>query len=353
LKMYCGDQPYEPFPELNGDYRLPDPAPPNLRAENFGSIRRAKGGSIVFWLLVERPVLRLSYPGCRDRCLEAAMKIRTVMLAAAMLAAMAGTAVAGPFEDAVAAQERADYATALRLLRPLADQGNAGAQNSLGTMYENGHGVPQDYAEAVKWYRLAADRGDPYAQNNLGAMYKSGQGVPQNYAEAARWFRLAADQGLAGGQLNLGGMYRSGHGVPQNDIEAVKWYRLSAVQGDAFAQVNLAGMYETGRGVPEDHAEAVKWYRLAADQGDPFGQFQLGVKYATGRGVSKNDSEAVKWYRLAADGVTNLRRITSGSCTRPAVAFRRMMSLHTCGSACRLRRAGKLRQKGETQSCSA
>lgn len=50
-------------------------------------------------------------------------------------------------------------ATALRELRPLAEQGNAGAQNRLGIMYEKGQGVPQDHAAAVKWYRKAAAQG--------------------------------------------------------------------------------------------------------------------------------------------------------------------------------------------------
>jgi TPR repeat protein len=113
------------------------------------------------------------------------------------VAAPAGTAVAGPFEDGAAAINRGDYATALRLLRPLADQGLAGAQNNLGVMYDNGHGVPQDYAEAVKWYRKAADQGDADAQNNLGVMYRNGQGVPQDYVQAHKWFNLSASRSAA------------------------------------------------------------------------------------------------------------------------------------------------------------
>jgi hypothetical protein len=37
-------------------------------------------------------------------------------------------AVANPFNDGVAAYDRGDYVTALRLLRPLADRGDADAQ---------------------------------------------------------------------------------------------------------------------------------------------------------------------------------------------------------------------------------
>jgi uncharacterized protein len=53
--------------------------------------------------------------------------------------------------------ERRDLAPVLRLLRPLADQGNAEAQMKLGFMYVTGEGTPQDYVEALKWFRRAAD----------------------------------------------------------------------------------------------------------------------------------------------------------------------------------------------------
>jgi Sel1 repeat len=73
---------------------------------------------------------------------------------------------AGPFEDAVAAHGRGDYATALRLWRPLADQGNAHAQFNLGAMYANGQGVPQDYVRAHMWFNLSAAQGNQGAAKN-------------------------------------------------------------------------------------------------------------------------------------------------------------------------------------------
>src|SRR5512136_459034 len=67
--------------------------------------------------------------------------------------------VAGPLEDADAAIKRRDYATALRLIRPLADQGNANAQYNLGVFYDNGLGVPQDKVRAYMWFNLSAAQG--------------------------------------------------------------------------------------------------------------------------------------------------------------------------------------------------
>jgi hypothetical protein len=79
-----------------------------------------------------------------------------------------GLRMAGLFEDGLAAHKRGDYATALKLWRPLAEQGLADAQYTLGIMYANGRGVAQNYAEALKWYRMAAEQGNVAAQCNLG-----------------------------------------------------------------------------------------------------------------------------------------------------------------------------------------
>jgi hypothetical protein len=204
-------------------------------------------------------------------------------------------------EDAKAAFARGDYATALQVLRALAEQGSAVAQNDLAIMYADGRFVPQDYGEAIRWFRLAAHQGLADAQVSLGFMYDGGRGVAQDYGEAVKWYRLAAEQGHAGGQVNLGVMYERGRGVPQDDAEAAKWYRLAAEQGLADAQRNLGFMYVEGRGVPQDHGEAVKWFRLGADQGHAGSQFNLGVMYDEGLGVPRDDAEAAKWYRLAAE----------------------------------------------------
>ena len=120
--------------------------------------------------------------------------MRLLKLLLVLFVCAAGPAVAGPLEDADAAYDKGDYATAMRLLRPFADKGNATAQNNLGFMYRNGRGVPQDYAVAVAWYRKAAEQGDAHAQYNLGAMYVHGEGVAQDYVQAHMWLNLAASR---------------------------------------------------------------------------------------------------------------------------------------------------------------
>ncbi len=160
---------------------------------------------------------------------------KRVLVGVAAGVMFAGAAMAGPVEDANVAMERGDYATALRLARPLAEQGDADAEVLLGLIYGNGKGVSWDAAEAVKWYRLAAEQGVAVAQLALGAAYFSGVGVPQDYADAVKWARLAADQGNAKAQFLLGSAYALGHGVPQNTVMAHMWLNLAAAQGLADA----------------------------------------------------------------------------------------------------------------------
>ena len=82
-----------------------------------------------------------------------------IIAAILLMLSLAAPVAAGPLEDADAAMKRHDYKTALRLIRPLAEQGNANAQYNLGVFYDNGLGVPQDRIRAYMWLSLAAMQG--------------------------------------------------------------------------------------------------------------------------------------------------------------------------------------------------
>jgi TPR repeat protein len=179
--------------------------------------------------------------------------------------AISSPAKAGAYEDALAAFDKGDYATALSLLRPLADQGDPKAQTELGAMYANGQGVPKDYAQAMNWLQLAAKQGFAQAQDNLAWIYFNGAGVPRNYPEAMKWYRLAAAQGLAAAEDNLADMYKKGEGVKEDDAKAAKWYQLAADQGYAAGQYDLG--FEYWGGLPPDYVQAYMWFSLAAAGG--------------------------------------------------------------------------------------
>ncbi len=143
--------------------------------------------------------------------------MKRVALAVALLIGLA-TPSQADYQAGVAAYSRGDYATALQEFKPLAEQGIAEAQFSLGLMYWHGRGVPQDSAEAAKWYRLAAEQGQATtrsgrraiatAQFSLGAMHADGAGVPQDYILAHMWFSLAGSRFPPGPDRDFAAKYR-------------------------------------------------------------------------------------------------------------------------------------------------
>jgi uncharacterized protein len=191
-------------------------------------------------------------------------RLPTVFASGVLAFALSGAAMAGTLEDGVAALQRGDYATAMGLLRPLAGQGDAAAQNNVGIMYRYGQGVAQDYGQALGWCRKAAEQGNASAQYNLGLMHTFGQGLPQGYTEAAELYRKAAEQGNASAQVNLGLMYENGLGVAQDYVLAHMWSNLAASRA-ADAETRDLATRNRGKAAakmtPNQIAEAQKMAR--------------------------------------------------------------------------------------------
>jgi TPR repeat protein len=133
-------------------------------------------------------------------------------------------------DAAYAAYQNNDYPSALRLVQPAAEAGDARAQSLLALMYYRGRGLPEDDRAAAEWFRRAAEAGDTSAQFYLGGMYSVGRGVPQVYREAARFYRMAAERGDAQAQYNLGLAYARGEGVEQDLVKAHLYFNLAAAR---------------------------------------------------------------------------------------------------------------------------
>jgi len=250
------------------------------------------------------------------------------------------------------AYNRGDYAEAYHDLRPLAEQGHAGAQNLLAYIYGSGDGVQQDFAESFRWRRAAAEGGNVDAQYMLGNLYAATLhgfqdrlrlprlGRPDD-VQGYKWMHLAAEgdhimarfsrhelasrmtsaqiveaENLARARLEAKGLpVPPGNAAQRFEIgmqayqayqdgdyaEALRGWRLLAEKGDSSAQRNLAAMYLRGLGVPQDHAAAARWYRWAAVGGDASARASLGTLYSTGRGVPQDHAAAAHWYELAAE----------------------------------------------------
>ena len=113
-------------------------------------------------------------------------RLRAGLVGCALLVSL--VAFGGPYDQGLAAHDQGQYATALTLWLPLAEQGNVAAQYSVAVLYEKGLGVPQDYAAAARWYAKAAEQGDAEAQYSIGVLYETGTGVTRSLEEAQKWY---------------------------------------------------------------------------------------------------------------------------------------------------------------------
>jgi hypothetical protein len=143
----------------------------------------------------------------------------------------------GATQEELAAAQRAlnvrDYATALRIYRPLAERGVPAAQGGMARLYGNGWGVERNDAEVLRWARLGAAQSDPSASIILGVMFRDGRGVAQNHRESSRFFEIAANQGNSFAQLHLGIAYNRGLGKDQNFSEAFRLFNSSSTSGNS------------------------------------------------------------------------------------------------------------------------
>jgi uncharacterized protein len=227
-----------------------------------------------------------------------------VFLAAFCLAVcqLTQAAMADPLKDARAAFDRRDFATAFKLMQPLAEQGVPAAQSALGWMYASAKGTSLDRKEAMKWYQRAADQGDAEAQYRLGRAFENGEGIPHNGPEAVKWYKLAADQGFTKAQTRMCDLYATGWIVGLNPPEAWRLCLLLGNKGSKYAQYTLGKMYAKAKPYDKmiwftDLVQSYLWFNLA----DP---------------SNSSEIESPGWYReqlsqyMTAEQVAEAKRLT-------------------------------------------
>lgn len=196
--------------------------------------------------------------------------------AIAFAVALAGSAAAGPLEDA-------------RVLDHM--------------------GLQED-ATIVRQLHLAAAAGRPEAAYELAMLYLScyimvryPYSCPDNEA-AAGVLTDPAEHGHVPAQIVLGELYLfGGNGVSVDYQLALRLFEAAAAMNDSAAYYWLGEIYSIGLGVDADPDTATRWYLLAAaNQGNADAQFELGLAYVDGDGMEVDYTVAYMWFDLAADG---------------------------------------------------
>jgi len=100
-----------------------------------------------------------------------------------------------PLDEGIMAYKQGLYTDALRILAPLAKEGNPIAQYIIATLYREGRGVLSNNALALKWMRKAASQGNKEAQVDLARMYSNGIDGKQDPFLAYTWYLVAERNG--------------------------------------------------------------------------------------------------------------------------------------------------------------
>lgn len=116
--------------------------------------------------------------------------------------------------------DKGDYEAAFNLWLPLAENGDADAQNYLGIIYSLGLGKEKDYKKSLAWYERAAKAGNADAQRNYGDMLNFGRGTKKDNYQAYKWYFAASQQGNKKAETQIAVIAASGNLSPNQQMHA-------------------------------------------------------------------------------------------------------------------------------------
>lgn len=141
-----------------------------------------------------------------------------------------------------------DYADVLKLLEPLAQQGNSQAMSQLGYLFFFGR-YPQP--------------GQPYLNDAIPPLPNQGAGV--------LWWKKAASLGNGDAMYYIGwfvydrGLFINGDAIDPN--KSFYWLKRSAAAGCVSGMSHLGWLYFKGIGTTSDYNQAYYWMKKAAAGG--------------------------------------------------------------------------------------
>ncbi|MDE6668982.1 MAG: sel1 repeat family protein [Muribaculaceae bacterium] len=248
----------------------------------------------------------------------------------------------------------------------LAQQGNAQAQNEVGSWYYTGRNRPRDFKEALKWWFKSAQQGNAQGLEYAGMCYQYGRGIAADSLKAAQLYEASikrgntslllrnveqAKKGNLFSNMLLASCYQKGIGVERDSTKATPfltiaalghsvtaqrelglsmlkanqldkaaaWFRQGAAGGNADCAYYYGTMLLKGTGVKRDKNLGADYMLQAAYAGLPQAMYQTANCYLTGEGLTRNADQAVKWYNKAADKGIGKAQWMLASCYRQGV----------------------------------
>lgn len=190
-----------------------------------------------------------------------------------------------------------NHAEALTLLRPMADAGNAVAQNIMGIAFTEVNSAYGAYDPELGFAYLLAAGAQNFgpAMHNLGDTYEeTHEDFAPNLVESTRWYLAAAELGYVTAYYNAGYALVNGQGVPE-DIAAGRVWLERALEGpERGLSLGLLGnLAYFGRGQAVDHEQSLDYYLLSAEAGNAEAAYYAAYQFYWGEGTGVDDAAAL------------------------------------------------------------
>jgi uncharacterized protein len=220
-------------------------------------------------------------------------RVRNALISVAFGLVAAVYATTSPAEEQTAIDATLDMARALDgagagvsgddLILALEDAAAAGqpmALWQLGTMYENGEGVPQDPVKAFGYFSQIANEHADAAPRSLEADI-----VAQSFVKVGEYYR----DGLPGAGIDID---------PQRSHALMM--HAATYFGDAEAQYQVGLLYLREDGLGLNPLQSARWLSLAARKGHVAAQATLGDMLFNGTdGLQRQPIEGLMWLEIA------------------------------------------------------
>lgn len=199
-------------------------------------------------------------------------------------------AVAGDFEEVQSALQRKNFGVAVKLLQPIAEQGDSKAQAFLAYVTISRNDVPKDFQAAASWAKKAAGQGDAMGKVLLGMLYLNGQGVLQDEEQAISLISQSAASNNPLGMYELGKLMLVGRSMARDVNEGEALLKAAAAR--------FADLKDYAELLVRNSAELDKWRsgssRLSCEG------FACAGRLGSNRQKMKGDYETMMWVELAA-----------------------------------------------------
>ncbi|KAG0601960.1 hypothetical protein M758_11G151000 [Ceratodon purpureus] len=201
---------------------------------------------------------------------------------------------------------------AIQVLQDEADNGNAHAQSTLGSLHWMACGVPHSDAKAYLYHEFAKEGGNAQSKMALAYRYYRNQEhekAVKLYSELAATTMasfLSSREGplLENVRLNYGleeskDVLKRFRGEEDDDFQFLEY---QARKGHPDFMFQLGAFFYYGlRGVRRDHSKALFWLLKAVEKGETRPFELIGEIYARGYGVERNYTKALEWFKAAAE----------------------------------------------------